>query len=232
MGLEFEQRGSDSPYVERIWRSRSAGLDRMTSVATAHWTMVFWVEAGEFHAAVQGPETRAASAPVPEDATFLGVRFALGTTMPWLPIGQLVDGFAELPDASRRSFRLNGSSWSVPDFDNVESFVRRFARTGGLVRDGVVREVLAGGAPDLSVRSVRRHFLGATGLTPGAIRQIERARRAAVLIQAGVPIADVTSDVGYFDHAHLARSLRRFIGQSATELRGEAPEQLSLLYKP
>jgi hypothetical protein len=34
MALESEDRPSDSPYVARVWRGRSSGVERMTSVAT------------------------------------------------------------------------------------------------------------------------------------------------------------------------------------------------------
>lgn len=204
----------------------------MTSIATAHWTLVIWEESGQIRAAAQGPETRASRAPVPQDTTFFGIRFTLGTTMPWLPFQQLADGHIEFPTLSRRSLWLAGSNWPLPDYDNAEHFVRRLVRTDALVRDPMVPEVLAGGSAHLSVRAVRRHFLSATGLTQGAIRQIERARQAALMIKDGSPITEVTHDLGYFDHPHLARSLGRFIGQAATQLRAPAHDQLSLLYKP
>ncbi|GAA2078517.1 AraC family transcriptional regulator [Actinomadura alba] len=232
MGLEFEDRSSESPYVERVWRSRSAGLDRMTSVATAHWNLVVWEEAGQARAAVQGPETRASMAPVPPDTTFFGIRFALGTTLPWLPIQQVVDGDLELPDVTRRRLWLDGAHWPLPDYDNAEHFVRRLVRAGVLVRDLVVALVLDGGTVELSIRSVRRHFVRATGLTSETIRQIERARQAASLLRDGSSIGDLTHDLGYFDHPHLARSLSRFIGRTATQLRRQPQDQVSLLYKP
>jgi hypothetical protein len=234
MSLQFVDRPSDSRYIERVWRSRSENLARMTSIATAHWTLVIWEESGQVRAAVQGPETHVSLAPVPEDTTFgiFGIRFALGTTMPWLPIEQLVDGHIEFSDVSRRSLWLGGSSWSLPDFDDAEYFVQQLVHAGVLVQDPVVAEVLRGGSVELTVRSVRRHFLRATGLTRGRIRQIERARHAAVMIEDGLPIADVIHDLGYFDHPHLARSLGRFVGQTATQLRGQSEDQLSLLYKP
>jgi methylphosphotriester-DNA--protein-cysteine methyltransferase len=98
------------------------------------------------------------------------------------------------------------------------------------VRDPIVRDVLRGWPPDATARTVRRHFLSATGLTPGVVRQIERAREAATLIRTGA-VADAAHDLGYYDQPHLARSLRRFIGHTATELRTGASGQLSLLYK-
>ena len=51
-------------------------------------------------------------------------------------------------------------------------------------------------------------------------------------IRDGGVINDVIAEVGYYDHAHLGRSLRRYIGRSATELRAStADPPLSLLYK-
>ncbi len=232
MGLEIEARPSDSPYIERVWRSSSRDVDRMTSIATAHWELVFWEQHGQINASVQGPESRARPAPVPEDTTFFGISFSVGTSMPHLPVSRLVDGSVEIPDVTRRSFWLKGSAWRLPDYDNAEAFVRRMAREGVLDRDPVVTAVLGGASPDLSERTVQRRFVAATGLTRGAIRQIDRARRAAVLLQEDVPIHEVVHRLGYFDQPHLARSLTRYIGRTATQLGDRVPsEPLSLLYK-
>ena len=232
MGLEIESRPSCSPYIERVWRSSSSEVSRMTSVAAAHWDLVFWQHRGQFRVAVMGPESKASQAPVPEDATFFGIVFSLGTSLAHLPAGRLVDSGAEIPDATRRSFWLNGSAWRLPDYDNAEAFVRRMAREGVLVSDPVVSAALGDPRPDLSERTLQRRFVAATGLTRGSIRQIGRARQAAVLIMEGLPAHDVVDRLGYFDQPHLARSLTRYIGRTATQLRDrDRPEPLSLLYK-
>ncbi|MFB6893057.1 helix-turn-helix domain-containing protein [Kitasatospora sp. NPDC056327] len=233
MGLEIESRPSELPYIERVWRSRSDGVGRMTSVAAPHWELVFWEHRGEVRAAVLGPEPVACPAPVPEDATFFGISFALGTSMPHLPIGPLVGAVAEIPDVTRRSVRLKGSAWHPPDYDNAEAFVRRMVREGIVDRDPLVPAVLDGAAPGVSERTLQRRFLAATGLTRGAVRQIHRAREAAVLLQEGVPVQEVVHRVGYYDQPHLARSLTRYIGRTATRLSApDGAEPLSLLYKP
>jgi hypothetical protein len=230
--LEIEHRPSASPYVERVWRSRSEDVDRMMSVATPRWSLVFWERAGRMRGVVQGPESKASHAPVPEDATFFGIDFALGTTMPRLPVGRIVDGNAEIPDVTRRSFWLDGSSWHIPGYEDAEAFVGRLAREGVVVRDPLVADVARGAEPDLPVRTLQRRFLAATGLTRTGVRQIERALRAAVLLRQGVGTADVVDRLGYFDQPHLAHALSRFVGRTATSLRyGSQPEPLSLLYK-
>jgi methylphosphotriester-DNA--protein-cysteine methyltransferase len=64
------------------------------------------------------------------------------------------------------------------------------------------------------------------------IRQIERARYAALLLKSGVSIPDATQEAGYFDQPHLTRSMKHFIGQRPAELLDEErSDQLSFLYK-
>lgn len=232
MGLEIESRASDSPYISQVWRSRSQDVDRMMSVAAARWDLVIWEQCGRVSVGFQGPESAAGSAPVPEEATFFGISFSLGTFIPHLPINRLVNDFAEIPGATRRSFWLKGSAWHLPDYGNAEAFVRRMVREGVVARDPVVAAVLGGASPEVSERTIQRRFVAATGLTRGAVRQIDRARQAAILIQEGVSAHEVVHRLGYFDQPHLARSLARFIGRTATELRDrDSPEPLSLLYK-
>ncbi|TYB47331.1 helix-turn-helix domain-containing protein [Nonomuraea sp. PA05] len=231
MGLEVESRPSDSPYVQRVWRSRSDDVGRMTSVASATWDLVFWEHGGRVSAAVQGPETKASPAPVPEYATFFGISFAVGTSMPHFPMERLVDGNLEIPDATRRSFHLKGSAWRLPGYDDAEAFVRRLVREEILVLDPVVAAVLGGRPAGVSERTVQRRFVAATGLTQGAVQRIGRARQAVALIRDGVPAHDVIHRLGYFDQPHLSRSLVRYVGRTATRLADPAPaEPLSLLY--
>ena len=233
MPLENEDRPSDVPYVHRVWRSRASGVARMTSVATSNWELVFWEHDGRVHAAVRGPETGASSVDVPDGSESFGITFAHGTSMPHLPPARLVDSAIETPRATATTFVLRSDEWLIPDFDNAEQFVARLVREGVVVRDPLVDDVVAGGMPDVGTRSVQRRIAAATGLTHGSIRQIERARRAAILLGEGAPPLDVVSRLGYYDQPHLARSLRRFVGRTATELsrRDAAGQPLSLLYK-
>ncbi|MFC9917431.1 AraC family transcriptional regulator [Agromyces binzhouensis] len=234
MPIESSHRASDSPYIARVWEGRTSGIERMTSIATSNWELVFWEDGGVVHAAVRGPETSASLAEVTGDSRSLGITFAHGASMPHLPIGELVDGGVESPHVTGRAFALRGEEWEIPDFANAEHFVERLVRSGVLVRDPLVDEVVWGGIARVGTRSVQRRVAATTGLTQGAIRQIERAREAAVLLGEGVAPLDVVNRLGFYDQPHLARALQRFIGRTATQLRApdEAADPLSLLYKP
>jgi AraC-like DNA-binding protein len=180
--------------------------------------MVVTRQKGKTYLTVRGPETKAMPAPVPEDAEFFGVIFKLGAFMPRLPARSFVDGEVNLPEAASQSFWLHGSAWQFPNFENANTFVDRLVRDGLLVREPVVEAALQGQLKDLSLRSVQRRFLRATGLTQGAILQIERARQAMTLLQQGVSILDTVGQAGYADQPHLTRSLKRFIGQTPNQI--------------
>lgn len=229
--LRFDDRASDSPFVERVWHCRSERADRFVSIAEARWEMVVTRLYGKTMLTVRGPETTAATIDCPAEGEWVGIRFKLGTFMPHLPVNNLLDRKdVNLPHAAARSFWLNGSAWEYPDFENAETFVNRLVHDGLIAGDRSVDAALHGHLKAHSLRSVQRHFLRTTGMTHATIRQIERARHATNLLKQGVSILDTVHEAGYFDHAHLVRSLKRFIGQTPSQII-QAKEQLSFLYK-
>ena len=217
--LRFATRASDSPWIDTVWTCTSERVTEMTSVAAVCWGLVWWQHEGRAYASVSGPETKARSAAVPEGATFLGIEFAVGTSLRAVPTPALVDGGIELPDATRGTFRLDGARWETPGPDDAEALVDRLVRAGAVVRDPLVAEVRRGSRPAASARTVERRFRAATGLTQGAVRQIERVRAAARLLADGGPVADAVCALGYVDEPHLARALRRYVGRTTRQLR-------------
>ena len=229
--LTFEERLSDSPLIERVWRSRSERADTFLSVAQCHFEMAVTRHRGRMFITLRGPETKATTAHCPAEGEWLGIRFTLGTFMPQFTPSSLRDrNDVTLRDATRRSFWLNGSAWEYPSFDNAETFVKRLVAKGLVVRDAAVEAALRDAPQPLSLRSEQRHFLLATGVTRGMARQTERARYAVNLLRQGVSILDVVDRAGYFDQAHLTKSLKYRIGQTPAEIV-RAPRQLSFLYK-
>jgi methylphosphotriester-DNA--protein-cysteine methyltransferase len=108
--------------------------------------------------------------------------------------------------------------------------VARLRAKGILAHDPCVADALRHGAPEGSSRTQQRRCLKATGLTCTAIRQIERARRATILLREGASILDTVDRAGYYDQAHLTKSLRYRIGQTPAEI-ARGTRQLSFLYK-
>ena len=228
-----ENRPSDSPFVERVWRCHSEGAAPFLSIAASRCELVVSKLEGKVTMTVRGPETRATpQGDCPGDGEWLGILLKLGTFLPHLPTRTLVDTGVDLPAVSKKSFWLNGSVWQIPDYDNADTFVDWLVRQGLLARDPVVDAALQGHVEDRSTSTIQRRFLRATGLTQGAVRQIERARYATQLLQQGVSILDTVLEAGYFDQPHLTRSLKCLIGQTPAQIRENSrPEQMPFLYK-
>jgi hypothetical protein len=126
----FERRSPPSPMIEQTWQTRSEPEESFISVAVSHWEMVVTRQWGTARLTVRGPETKATTLPIPKDAEFFGIQFSLGTFMPGLPPGQLVDSSLTLPRATKTSFWLDGSGWELPGPGNADVFVDRLVRAG------------------------------------------------------------------------------------------------------
>ena len=215
----FERRPSRSLMIEQVWQTRSEPPEELfVSVAVSHWEMVVTRQRGMARLTVRGPETKATTSPVPPDAEFFGIQFSFGTFMPGLPPGRLVDCSLTLPLATKTSFWLAGSQWELPGPDNADVFADRLVRAGLLVHDPLVPASLQGETGGLSARSVERRVSRATGLTRGAIRQIQRAERAVELLSGGVSPLEVARQAGYADQPHLTRSLKRLAGKTPSQV--------------
>ena len=218
MTLLFEERSSDSPYIETITRGWTVSDGSTIRPAEIHWHMVFTRHSGAMYPLYVGPLTTSGTVSWGEGGEILWIEFKLGTFMPHLPVRDFLDVETSLPDAASNSFWLKGSTWQFPDFENVETFIERLVREEILVSDPVVAAALQDQPPDISLRTVRHRFLQSTGLTQSHIRQFERAQRAEALLKQGTSILDTVHELGYFDQPHLTRTLKQFIGHTPAQI--------------
>lgn len=219
MDFTFDTKSEPASFVERVWHTHSERAGTFTSTAVSTWELVVTTFEGKTTVTARGPETRASTADCPEGAEFLGITFRLGTFMPHLPLKTLLDRQdAVQPEASSRTFWLDGSAWELPSFETADVFVERLIRQGLLVRDPVIETALQGHNPDMSLRTLQQRFVRATGLPHKTIQQIERAQNAATLLGEGRSIVETALELGYFDQAHLTHSLKRFIGKTPSQL--------------
>lgn len=229
--LSFEHRPSTSPYVECVWRCRSELGGSFFSMAESNIELVITRLPGLSAITLRGPVTRAKLIDCPPEGEWLAIRFRLGAYFPRLPTSALLDHQdLQLPVHGRGHFWFSGLSWEIPHFENAEAFVERLARAGALARSHAADAVQEGDVDWMSQRSVQRHFARATGLTLSGHQRIERARQAAGLLMSGRSILDATFEAGYFDQAHLTRSMKDLVGMTPGQLIRERP-QLSFSYK-
>src|SRR5258708_23755229 len=162
-----ENRPSDSPFVERVWRCHSEGAAPFLSIAASHCELVVSRFQGKVNMAVRGEETRATPlGDCPGDGEWLGILLKLGTFLPHLPTRTLVDAEVTLPTVSRNSFWLFGSAWQLPGYDNADTFVDRLVRHGRLAGGARVDGAFQGHPKEPSLSTIQPRFLPATGRPP------------------------------------------------------------------
>ena len=214
----FEERPSDSPFVERIWMTQSERASSFTSISTVFWSMVISKWRGHITMSLHGPETGATCKEFPIEGEWFGITFKLGTFVPHIAPSSLIDGNIILLNTSGHSFSLCHSAWQFPNYENADTFVNQLVRSGILVHEPVMSAIYQGQSPSLSLRTIQYRFLRSTGLSQRTIRQIERARYAAILLKQGMSILDTVYEAGYSDQPHLTRSLKHFIGYTPSEV--------------
>lgn len=218
MSLIYEERLSDSPYIEKITRGQTIGDGSPIRPAEIHWHMVFVRQHGNARLLVVGPLTTAGVTSWTAGAELLWIKFKLGAFMPHLSPREFLDVETILPGAASDAFWLKGSAWQFPDYENVETFINRLVRQEVLVFDPVVGAALKEQPQDIAPRTLRHRFLRATGLAQSHIRQFERAQQAAALLRQGVSILDTVYEAGYFDQPHLTRSLKLWLGYTPAQI--------------
>ena len=233
INLPCEVRGSDAPFVERVWRSTSDGGGSFISTAESHCEIVVSKSRHNTILTVRGPETRATAACCPPNMEFMGIVFKVGVFLPKFPARMVMDRRdLNLPQAGSHSFWLDSSAWEFPSFENAEPFIKRLVSEDLLVQDPVVELTLREEPPFLSRRSIQRRFLQATGLTLNQVFQIQRARYATNLLKEGISILNTVEQAGYADQPHLTRALRHFMGRTPGQITHRNTDQpMSFLYK-
>jgi len=218
MTIIYEERLSDSPYVETITHGHTAGDGSTIRPAAYQWHMVVVRYRGAIQLVVTGPLSSSGVVSWTEGAEVIWIKFRLGVFMPHLPTRTLLDKETILPGAAKKSFWLKGASWQFPDHENTDVFVNRLMHDEVLVCDPLVTSVLQDQQPEVAPRTIRHRFLQTTGLTQNQIYQIERAQQAARLLEQGFSILDTVYQAGYFDQPHLTRALKRWVGHTPAEI--------------
>ena len=79
MLFSIDDRLSELPIIERVWRGRSNRAGMFLSVAASHFEIVVTRHEGKTFLTLRGPETKATAADCPAEGDWIGIRFKLGT---------------------------------------------------------------------------------------------------------------------------------------------------------
>ncbi len=213
MSFTYEEKQSSSPYVDVVWHTEDQTDGVYTASADACWDMIFIKnKEGKSRVLLSGPSSKTTLVPYSAGNKNFGIRFNPGIIFTNIPVTDMVDVTKALPMPSEDTFVLQGITWKLPTYENIDEFLARLAEDGLLRIDPVVRDILENKTVKMSARSIQRHFAMTIGMSPRRVKQIVSARKAVGLVLQGIPLAEVAYQLGYADLPHMIRMLKRFTG--------------------
>jgi len=102
MSIIYQDRASDSPYIETIMRGWTVRDGSQIRPSEVHWHLVFAKHHGRVHPIFVGPWTTAGIASWGQGAEILWIKFSLGSFMPYLPPRDFLDVETTLSIMSHR----------------------------------------------------------------------------------------------------------------------------------
>jgi hypothetical protein len=224
MSFTYEEKRSSSPYVEVVWHTEDQTDGEYIASADACWDMIFIRnKEGKSKVWLCGPCFKTTLVPYSSGNKNFGIQFKPGVIFTDISVADMLNVTKALPMPAEDTFVMQGITWKLPTYESVDEFLAEMAENGLLSIDPVVRDVLENKDVKLSVRSIQRHFATTIGMSPRRVKQIMSARKAVELILQGIPLTEVSFELGYADLPHMIRMLKRFTGFTPMEnkLRGE-----------
>jgi AraC-like DNA-binding protein len=225
----YRERASTLPGAV-LWHARSRGASRILPDGCLD---LIWA-AGEFF--VAGPDTVGYVTEDSPETEYFGLRFAPGSgpAVVGVPARELCDRRVPLgqlwPAARVRALTDRMRTTAGSPATVLETAAAKPARpdltdsrtpaiVAHLRRGQSVTATAA--AVGLSERQLHRRSQIAFGYGPKTLHRILRMRRAVALARAGRAFAEVATETGYADQAHLAREVRTLAGVPLGELSAE-----------
>ena len=224
MSFTYEAKPSASPYVDVVWHTEDQTDGVYVASADACWDMIFIRnKAGEAKVLLCAPCFKTTLVPYSAGNKNFGIQFKPGVSFTGISVTDVLNVTQPLPMPAEDRFVLQGYTWKLPTYENVDDFLARMAELGLLSIDPVIMDVLENNPVNMSVRSIQRHFATTVGMSPRRVKQILSARKAVDLLLQGKPLTDVSYELGYADLPHMIRMLKRFTGFTpmGNKLRGE-----------
>jgi hypothetical protein len=213
-----EERSSDSPHIQFVWRSYAESSGSFEDIAHDFWVLVFRTKDDKTEVRLTGPVTKSQTITYEKGQVSWGIVFKAHVFIFDLPKVQMLNTSTLLPMATAHSFLLGSHEIEVPAYEQAEQFVQSCIDRRIVNANLSIAKALSGGDPPMSERTLQRHFLSTTGVTKNKSQQIARARKAFILLQEGKSIADAVFETGYADQAHLTRSLKLLSGQTPKQI--------------
>lgn len=211
MSFTYEDKKIDSVFIDKIWHVLTTDDGVYTAGLDGNWDIIISRHAGSTSVVVNGIGKRAVRVPYFAGTESIGIALKPGVFLRDLKGKDIVDSQHVLAE-NQAYVEIGAEQFKIPtDFASAKVFVDE------LVDKGIIQI----NPQSTSERSLRRHVLQTTGLSPYFFHQIQRAQHATKLLQQGTPLAQAAIEAGYSDQAHMTKALKQFIGRTPSQITAE-----------
>lgn len=218
MSFTYEDKHPDSLYVDKIWHTYTTSDGVFTAGLDGNWDIIISRVDGKVRVTVNGIGKHAVQVPYVAGIDSVGIALKPGVFLRDIKGKDIVDSQRTLSKDNVAYVDIGGHSFKIPDFDSAEVFVDELISNGILLVNPVVSSLSNDHVNGVSDRSLRRHTMGTTGLSPYFFHQIQRAQHATQLLQQGTPIAQAAIEAGYTDQAHMTKAVKALIGLTPAQV--------------
>jgi len=218
MSFTYEDKNLNSLYVDKIWHTYTTSDGVFTAGLDGNWDIIIFRMGDKVRVTVNGIGKHAVQVPYVAGIDSVGIALKPGVFLQDFKGKEIVDSQHTLSKGNISYVEIGGCLFKIPDFESAEIFVDSLIKKGILLISPVVSSLSDGGASSVSDRSLRRHTMNTTGLSPYFFHQIQRAQQATQQLQQGVPIAQVAAEVGYTDQAHMTKSVKALMGLTPAQI--------------
>jgi hypothetical protein len=213
------KRSSRHPLIETIWSTQNISDGVYSATPDGSWDLIVLIQPdGAKSMMLTGQATKPMDVPYKKGTSSIVISFAPGAYLSDYSAKNLVDSFEILPNMDAEHFLLAGHSFAFPTFENAESLVEALIAAKLLVADPIIYGSFIGKPYAISDRSAQRHYAQNTGLKQKDFQQIKRAQKAVRRLQKGIKPSDVAADTGFTDQPHLAKSLKKIMGVTPSDV--------------
>lgn len=218
MSFTYEEKQIDSIFVDKIWHTYTTDDGVYIANLDGNWDIIIFKKDDDISVTVNGVGKSAARVPYVAGIDSIGIALKPGVFLSDLNGKDIVDQQKVLKKDNGVFVELGGHSFMIPSFDTAEVFIDELLTSGVLLVNKVVSSFSEGDTKGVSDRSLRRHVVQTTGLSPYFFHQIQRAQHATQLLQQGASIANAAAEAGYTDQAHMTKAVKQLMGRTPAQI--------------
>ena len=211
--LLWQERRSDSVYVESVWRCQALEATTRAVIADPCICISLVTSACSIEVVIAGPKSRPRLLVLPAGYTCITIRLKPGVGLKGYQASDFINDAISTPADCQGVFIYEGISFRFPAFEHAEQLVAELFAAGCLSFTQLHH------IPTQPRRTYSRQIKRFTGISPYKLYQLERIHLALRLLKQGATTGDVIARLNFTDQAHLVHASKQLLGFTPKQLK-------------